>query len=65
MESDEAKGRMKEIDPRDPLLHWDMFETMVKYYDPPKISKTYDYILELPASISVRVISNSEQSNST
>ena len=32
--SDEAKNRMKEIDPRDPLLHWDMFETMVKYYDP-------------------------------
>jgi len=32
--SDEAKARMKEIDPRDPLLHWDMFETMVKYYDP-------------------------------
>ena len=32
--SDEAKERMKEIAPRDPLLHWDMFETMVKYYDP-------------------------------
>ena len=32
--SDEAKERMKEIDPRDPMLHWDMFETMVKYYNP-------------------------------
>ena len=57
--------RMKEIDPRDPLLHWDMFETMVKYYDPPKISKTYDYILELLVSILVRVFSISEQSDST
>ncbi len=25
---------MKEIDSRDPLLHWNMFETMVKYYNP-------------------------------
>ena len=32
--SEAAKERMKEIDPRDPLLHWDMFETMVKYYNP-------------------------------
>lgn len=32
--SDEARERMKKIDPRDPLLHWDMFETMVKYYNP-------------------------------
>ena len=32
--SEEAKARMKEIDPRDPLLHWDMFDTMVKYYNP-------------------------------
>ena len=32
--SEEAKARMKEIDPRDPFLHWDMFDTMVKYYDP-------------------------------
>ncbi len=32
--SDEAKTRMREIDPRDPILHADMFDTMVKYYDP-------------------------------
>ena len=32
--SDEAKERMKEIDLRDPILHWDMFETMVRYYNP-------------------------------
>ena len=32
--SEEAKERMKEIDPRDPILRWDMFETMVKYYNP-------------------------------
>ena len=32
--SEEAKARMKEIDPRDPLQHWNMFDTMVKYYDP-------------------------------
>ncbi len=32
--SDEARERMKEIDPRDPLLHWDMFDSMVKYYNP-------------------------------
>ena len=32
--SEEARARMKEIDPRDPLLHWDMFDTMVKYYNP-------------------------------
>lgn len=32
--SEEAKKRMKEIDPRDPLLHWNMFDTMVKYYNP-------------------------------
>lgn len=32
--SDEAKARMREIDPRDPILHADMFDTMVKYYDP-------------------------------
>ena len=32
--SDEAKRRMKEIDPRDPILHWDMFDTMIRYYDP-------------------------------
>ena len=32
--SEEAKARMKEIDPRDPILHWNMFDTMVKYYDP-------------------------------
>ena len=32
--SEEARARMKEIDPRDPLLHWNMFDTMVKYYDP-------------------------------
>ena len=32
--SEEAKARMKEIDPRDSLLHWDMFDTMVKYYNP-------------------------------
>lgn len=32
--SEEAKKRMKEIDPRDPLLHWDMFDTMIRYYDP-------------------------------
>lgn len=32
--SDEAKERMREIDPRDPILHADMFDTMVKYYNP-------------------------------
>ena len=32
--SEAAKERMREIDPRDPLLHWDMFDTMVKYYNP-------------------------------
>ena len=32
--SEEAKERMKEIDSRDPLLHWNMFDTMVKYYNP-------------------------------
>ncbi|MCR5447844.1 MAG: alpha/beta hydrolase [Solobacterium sp.] len=32
--SDGAKARMKEIDPCDPLLHWDMFEKMIRYYDP-------------------------------
>ena len=32
--SDEARVRMREIDPRDPILHADMFDTMVKYYDP-------------------------------
>ena len=32
--SEESKQRMKEIDPRDPLLHWNMFETMIQYYDP-------------------------------
>lgn len=25
---------MRGIDSRDPILHWDMFETMVKYYNP-------------------------------
>ena len=32
--SEETEERMKEIDPRDPLLHWNMFDTMVKYYNP-------------------------------
>ena len=32
--SEETKARMRKIDPRDPILHWDMFDTMVKYYDP-------------------------------
>ena len=32
--SEEAKARMKEIDPRDPILHWNQFDTMVKYYNP-------------------------------
>ncbi len=32
--SDEAKERMREIDPRDPILHADMFDTMVRYYNP-------------------------------
>lgn len=32
--SEESKERMKEIDPRDIMLRWDMFDTMVKYYDP-------------------------------
>lgn len=32
--SDEAKQRMKEIDSLDLLLHGDMFETMVNYYNP-------------------------------
>jgi len=32
--SDEAKERMKKIDPRDIVLRWDMFDNMVKYYDP-------------------------------
>ena len=32
--SEESKARMREIDPRDPILHADMFDTMMKYYDP-------------------------------
>lgn len=32
--SEEAKARMKEIDPRDPLLRWEMFDTMLPYYNP-------------------------------
>lgn len=32
--SDEAKERMRQIDPRDPLLHWDMFESVEKFYNP-------------------------------
>jgi len=32
--SEEAKERMREIDPRDIMLRWDMFDTMVKYYNP-------------------------------
>ena len=32
--SEEAKERMREIDKRDPLLHADMFDTMIRYYDP-------------------------------
>ncbi len=32
--SEESKTRMKEIDPRDPILHADMFDTMIKYYNP-------------------------------
>ena len=32
--SEASKERMKEIDSRDPILHWDMFEKMVKYYNP-------------------------------
>ena len=32
--SEEARARMREIDPRDPILHADMFDTMVKYYNP-------------------------------
>lgn len=32
--SEEAKVRMREIDPRDPILHADMFDTMIKYYNP-------------------------------
>ena len=32
--SEDAKERMREIDPRDPILHWDQFDTMIKYYDP-------------------------------
>jgi acetyl esterase/lipase len=32
--SEEAKARMREIDPRDPILHADMFDTMVRYYNP-------------------------------
>lgn len=32
--SEDAKTRMRGIDSRDPILHWDMFETMVKYYNP-------------------------------
>jgi len=32
--SDEAKERMREIDPRDIMLHWNMFDTMLRYYDP-------------------------------
>ena len=32
--SEESKKRMREIDDRDPILHADMFDTMVKYYDP-------------------------------
>lgn len=32
--SEEAKARMREIEPRDPILFADMFDTMLKYYDP-------------------------------
>ena len=32
--SEEARAMMREIDPRDPILHADMFDTMVKYYNP-------------------------------
>lgn len=32
--SEEAKARMREIEPRDPILSADMFDTMLKYYDP-------------------------------
>ncbi len=32
--SDEARARMRKIDPKDPILHADMFDTMVKYYNP-------------------------------
>ena len=32
--SDAARARMKAIDPRDPLLHWDVFDKMVRYYNP-------------------------------
>ena len=32
--SDGARERMREIDPRDPILHADMFDTMIRYYNP-------------------------------
>ena len=32
--SDETKARMRAIEPRDPILFADMFDTMIKYYDP-------------------------------
>ena len=32
--SEESREKMREIDPRDPILHADMFDTMVKYYNP-------------------------------
>lgn len=32
--SEEAKKRMHDIDERDIMLHWNMLDNMVKYYDP-------------------------------
>ncbi len=44
--SEESKKRMLEIDSRDIMLHWDMLDTMVKYYDPK--GELPEYILSKP-----------------
>lgn len=44
--SEESKKRMHEIDSRDIMLHWDMLDTMVKYYDPK--GELPEYILSKP-----------------
>ena len=44
--SEESKQRMHELDPRDIMLHWDMLDTMIKYYDPDGVLP--EYILSKP-----------------
>ena len=46
--SEEAKKRMHDIDERDIMLHWNMLDNMVKYYDPDGVLP--DYILSKPDS---------------